>query len=240
MTETLTKLPAALAKFQAQHHAAGRDGKGNYGTYTTLAGALAAVQHACAHGLSHSQVIQPISDELMVLRTILMHESGESITSDLPMPIRQEGGRGNASQAMGSALTYARRYSLLAIYGLAGEDDDGESAAPAKPALQQTKPQSKPPVKTSATPAQPAAKPAKAEASPSTEQVEPPLAKDEREELLAVMKQLMTDNRPAFDQLVAEYRGKFNLSERARISDHLQEKQHGDFIQQFLAALPPS
>jgi hypothetical protein len=241
MTEPLTKLPAALAKFQSQHHAAGRDGKGNYGTYTTLAGALAAIQPACEFGLSHTQVIQPISDELMVLRTILMHESGESISSDLPIPIRQEGGRGNAMQALGSALTYSRRYGVLAIYGLAGDDDEGEaSGPPAKPPLQQTKPQSKPSVKTSATPAQPAATPAKAEASPSTEQVEPPLAKDEREELLAVMKQLMTDNRPAFDQLVAEYRGKFNLSERARISDHLQEKQHGDFIQQFLAALPPS
>jgi hypothetical protein len=136
-----------------------------------------------------------------------------------------------------AAFTFGLAYELWAKEEV---ENPHREETTAKPPLQQTKPQSKPPVKTSATPAQPAAKPAKAEASPSTEQVEPPLAKDEREELLAVMKQLMTDNRPAFDQLVAEYRGKFNLSERARISDHLQEKQHGDFIQQFLAALPPS
>jgi hypothetical protein len=158
MTEAiLSKLPAALAKFQAEHHAAGRDGKGNYGTYTTLAGALAAVQPACSYGLAHTQTIQPISDDLMVLRTTLLHESGESITSDLPLPIRQEGGRGNAMQALGSTLTYARRYGLLAIYGLAGDDDDGETAAPApkKAPAPVAKAQPKP-----ATPAQPAATPA--------------------------------------------------------------------------------
>ena len=33
-------------------------------------------------------------------------------------------------QALGSAITYARRYSLLAIYGLAGDDDDAEGSAP--------------------------------------------------------------------------------------------------------------
>jgi ERF superfamily len=240
MTESLTKLPAALAKFQAQHHAAGRDGKGNYGTYTTLAGALAAIQPACAHGLSHTQIIQPISDELMVLRTILMHESGESITSDLPLPIRQEGGRGNAMQALGSTLTYARRYGLLAAYGIAGDDDDGESAAPAKPPLQQTKPQGKPPVKTSPTPAQAVEKPAKAEASPSKEQVEPPLTKDDRDEIMAVLGNLKTTNKTAFAQFEAEFRSAFNLPADSKISPVIQEKKHGDFIQQFLATLPPS
>ena len=238
MSETLSKLPAALAKFQAEHHAAGRDGKGNYGTYTTLAGALAAVQPACAHGLSHTQIIQPISDDLMVLRTILMHESGESITSDLPLPIRQEGGRGNAMQALGSTLTYSRRYGLLAIYGLAGDDDDGESAAPAKPPVQQTKPQPKPAVKTTAKPAQPQPVPAKAEESPAQEAVDPPLLKDERDEIIGVLKHLSANNKTAFERFNAEYRAHFQVSDRIKTSDHIQEKQHGDFIQAFLASLP--
>jgi len=128
--DTLKDLPKALAEFQSAHHAAGKDGKGNYGTYTTLAGALAAVQPATAYGLSHTQILQPMNDEFMVLRTMLMHTSGETLSSDLPIPIRYEGGRGSPMQAMGGAITYARRYGLLAIYGLAGDDDDGETAVP--------------------------------------------------------------------------------------------------------------
>ena len=225
MTESpLTKLPAALAKFQAEHHAAGRDGKGNYGTYTTLAGALAAVQHACAFGLSHTQTLQPISDDLMVLRTTLMHESGEAVVSDLPLPIRQEGGRGNPMQALGSTLTYARRYGLLAIYGIAGDDDDGEGSAPAAPAA---KPQTV--KKTPAATKQP---------SPEPAAVEPPLASGERDEILAVLREMFKSNKTAFERFNSEYRAAFNVPETVKTSDHIQTKQHGDFAQQFFASLP--
>jgi hypothetical protein len=234
MTETLTKLPAALAKFQAEHHAAGRDGKGNYGTYTTLAGALAAVQHACAFGLSHTQTLQPISDDLMVLRTTLMHESGEAVISDLPLPIRQEGGRGNPMQALGSALTYARRYGLLAIYGIAGDDDDGEGAAPAAPAA---KPQT---VKKPATPAQTSKPAATKQPSPEPAAVEPPLASGERDEILAVLREMFKSNKTAFERFNSEYRAAFNVPETVKTSDHIQTKQHGDFAQQFFASLPPA
>jgi hypothetical protein len=234
MTETLTKLPAALAKFQAEHHAAGRDGKGNYGTYTTLAGALAAVQHACAFGLSHTQTLQPISDDLMVLRTTLMHESGEAVVSDLPLPIRQEGGRGNPMQALGSALTYARRYGLLAIYGIAGDDDDGEGAAPAAPAA---KPQT---VKKPATPTQTAKPAATKQPSPEPAAVEPPLASGERDEILAVLREMFKSNKTAFERFNTEYRAAFNVPETVKTSDHIQTKQHGDFAQQFFASLPPA
>ena len=234
MTESpLTKLPAALAKFQAEHHAAGRDGKGNYGTYTTLAGALAAVQHACAFGLSHTQTLQPINDDLMVLRTTLMHESGEAVVSDLPLPIRQEGGRGNPMQALGSALTYARRYGLLAIYGIAGDDDDGEGSAPAAPAAPAAKPQTvkKPPTQTS--------KPAATkQPSPEPAAVEPPLASGEREEILAVLRETYRSNKTAFERFNSEYRAAFNVPETVKTSDHIQTKQHGDFAQQFFASLP--
>jgi hypothetical protein len=232
MTETLTKLPAALAKFQAEHHAAGRDGKGNYGTYTTLAGALAAVQHACAFGLSHTQTLQPISDDLMVLRTTLMHESGEAVVSDLPLPIRQEGGRGNPMQSLGSALTYARRYGLLAIYGIAGDDDDGEGAAPAAPAA---KPQT---VKKPATPTQTSKPAATKQQSPEPAAVEPPLASGERDEILAVLRELFKSNKTAFERFNSEYRAAFNVPETVKTSDHIQTKQHGDFAQQFFASLP--
>jgi hypothetical protein len=72
----------------------------------------------------------------VVIETVFIHESGEML----------EGGRlfvpasKNDPQGFGSALTYARRYSLMAACGIAPEDDDGNGASrstppkPAKPA----------------------------------------------------------------------------------------------------------
>ena len=120
----MKNLAQALAEFQSSHHSANRGGRGNYGQYVTLADALQAVLPATAFGLAHAQTMHYIGEGLMAIRTTLMHVSGESIESDLPIPIKFDGGRGNAMQQLGSALTYARRYGLLSIYGLAGDDDD--------------------------------------------------------------------------------------------------------------------
>ena len=54
------------------------------------------------------------------LTTVLAHESGEWIASDWPVcPISQT----NTPHLMGAALSYARRYALFALVGIAGEDD---------------------------------------------------------------------------------------------------------------------
>lgn len=58
--------------------------------------------------------------------TVLAHESGETLTC--PVPLRVD--KGNM-QALGSAITYARRYGLLCLAGLAPDDDDGNAAAAA-------------------------------------------------------------------------------------------------------------
>jgi hypothetical protein len=56
---------------------------------------------------------------------VLSHEQGhEEESGFITMPIASGDGRMNGSQQVGSALTYARRYSLLAVLGLAPEDDD--------------------------------------------------------------------------------------------------------------------
>jgi len=57
------------------------------------------------------------------LRTILMHTSGEFIEDVVDMPSVD-----NKPQSVGSALTYARRYGISAVLGLATEDDDGNAA----------------------------------------------------------------------------------------------------------------
>lgn len=54
------------------------------------------------------------------LTTLLAHASGEWISSDLPVC---SGKDVEAPHRMGAALTYARRYALFALVGIAGEDD---------------------------------------------------------------------------------------------------------------------
>jgi hypothetical protein len=65
----------------------------------------------------------------VTVETVFLHESGEELRSGkMHVPVVK-----NDAQGYGSALTYARRYSLLAASGLAPEDDDGNAASKAKP-----------------------------------------------------------------------------------------------------------
>lgn len=70
--------------------------------------------------------------ETITVETLLLHTSGEWIRSALSL----KPAKANDPQAAGSAVTYARRYSLQAMCNLAAEDDDGNAAskAPAKAA----------------------------------------------------------------------------------------------------------
>ena len=68
----------------------------------------------------------------ITVETVFLHESGEIIRSGkLHVPASKQD-----PQGYGSALTYARRYSLMAACGIAPEDDDGNAASkPVKPAV---------------------------------------------------------------------------------------------------------
>jgi hypothetical protein len=233
MSDNLT---SALAKFHKAVGTIHKNSRAQYGQFASLADVLSAIATPLSDaGLAVTQTFIP-TEGTTILRTTLRHSSGDTIDSDVPL-IEVKGR--NALHDWGGAVTYMRRFSLLAILNLAAgmEDDDGDSAD-AKPPIQQTKPQSKPAVKTTPTPAQPQPAPAKAEESPAQEAVDPPLAKDERDELIAVISGLAKSNPSAFKQFTAEYRAHFELSDRTKISDHLQEKRHGDFVQTFLASLP--
>lgn len=95
-------------------------GQMNY-TYADLAAVLDAVKPVLTpNGLAITQAAtnQGVS-------TVLLHASGEWLSFP-PLEVRT--GQ-NTPQAQGSALTYARRYSLLAALNVATEDDDGQAAA---------------------------------------------------------------------------------------------------------------
>ena len=70
------------------------------------------------------------------IETLFLHESGESMSSG---PLHVPASKQDA-QGYGSAMTYARRYSLMAACGIAPEDDDGNAASRAKPKAEPAKP----------------------------------------------------------------------------------------------------
>lgn len=127
MTE-VNLLAEALVKAQSDFMKAGKDAKNPFfkSTYATLNSVWSAVSEALLkNGLT---VLQPISihDGISVVKTIVMHISGQSIESECPIVVAKQ----NDPQALGSAITYARRYSLASMLGvMTDEDDDGNKAA---------------------------------------------------------------------------------------------------------------
>jgi len=89
---------------------------------------LAACVEAVIEGLNSAGIalIQKTSEDLngVTVETVFIHESGEMLEcGKLHVPAAKQD-----PQGFGSALTYARRYSLMAACGIAPEDDDGNAA----------------------------------------------------------------------------------------------------------------
>lgn len=126
-SDELKNLAKALAKFQADIKDPARDKDNPYfkSKYVALDGLLDAVRPVlAANGLSFIQ--SPVSNgQDMGVATLLMHDSGEWIESD---PFMLHAVK-NDPQAGGSAITYARRYSLSAVLGVAWDDDDDANIA---------------------------------------------------------------------------------------------------------------
>lgn len=93
--------------------------------YADLSACVEAVIDALnSNGIALIQSIHP--DETGVtVETVFLHESGEKLECGaLHVPATKQD-----AQGYGSALTYARRYSLMAACGIAPEDDDGNAAS---------------------------------------------------------------------------------------------------------------
>jgi len=94
--------------------------------YIDLAGLREIVRPILAKNeLALVQTFGETNGESVCVITTLLHASGEWLRTSLSLPY----GRGSGPQVVGSAITYARRYSLCAILGLAADrDDDGNTA----------------------------------------------------------------------------------------------------------------
>ena len=92
--------------------------------YADLAACVEAVIDSLnANGIALIQKQHP-HDGGVAIETIFLHESGEMLSAGtLTVPAAKQD-----PQGYGSALTYARRYSLMAACGIAPEDDDGNAA----------------------------------------------------------------------------------------------------------------
>lgn len=121
-SESIKELAAALNKVQATIQAAKKDSVNPF--FKSTYADLSSVWDACRkelvdNGLSVTQIADMDTEGRAVLETVLMHTSGEWIKGRLPLSTVK-----TDPQGQGSALTYARRYSLSAIVGLCTEEDD--------------------------------------------------------------------------------------------------------------------
>lgn len=128
----LNEIGAALAKAQAEMSNPKFDKTNPH--FRNKFASLAAVRDAVVpvlskHGISCLQDLRNVTGGV-ACSTILLHTSGQSITfGPLEMPVSK-----NDAQGFGSAATYARRYHLMAVANVVGDEDDDANSATGKPA----------------------------------------------------------------------------------------------------------
>lgn len=146
----IDKLATALAKAQGEFPAIPKTGKNPHlkNEYSTLDDIIGGIRAPLAkHGLAFVQLLDSNSVGVIMLRTILLHESGQQLESSVVVEAGSEHRGINALQALGSSITYMKRYSLSAMLGIATDTDsdgNGATAQPRKPKAQ-AQPQPAPP-----------------------------------------------------------------------------------------------
>lgn len=124
--EKCESLASALCKAQGVMNGAKKDRNNPFfkSKYADLASVFDAIREPFAsNGLSVTQTMDILENGRSVLITRLMHEGGEFIESKMMLPEDPN------PQKLGSAITYYRRYALMAISGVPAEDDDGNSSS---------------------------------------------------------------------------------------------------------------
>lgn len=126
-SEQINELGAALAKAQGQIEGAKKSSSNPF--FKSKYADLAECWNTCREALTANEIsVIQMPEEInengrLNITTMLAHSSGQYISSTLTMTVTKLD-----PQAIGSAITYGRRYALAAMVGLAQEDDDGEKA----------------------------------------------------------------------------------------------------------------
>lgn len=124
-SQTIAALATALAAAQGEFTAPTKDHKLKTDKYVAFYADLAGVWEViraplAKHGLAIVQAPRA-NGVIVTVETMLVHKSGEFISDEFPATAG-----GNGPQAIGSVVTYLRRYGLCAMLGIAAEDDDGK------------------------------------------------------------------------------------------------------------------
>lgn len=146
----MNKIASALVKAQKEFGPALKTSSNPH--FRSRYADLSACVEAVVDGLNNNGIFltQPthMCEDGVVVETIFIHESGEQWSAGkLHVPASKQD-----AQGYGSALTYARRYSLMAACGIAPEEDDGNAAS--KPRKPEVKAEPKPEPKAEKPPAQ--------------------------------------------------------------------------------------
>lgn len=127
-SDSIKSLAGALVLFRSQLVQPIKDKTNPFlkNKYVPLEGVVEAVDKGIhGTGLTYTQSVSG-GDKSITVTTVIMHESGEWLELDgLTLPMAKQD-----AQAGGSAITYARRYSLSAAFGITSDtDDDGDTAS---------------------------------------------------------------------------------------------------------------
>jgi uncharacterized protein YukE len=125
-SEQVNELGAALAKAQRKMEGAKKGSanpffKSKYADLASVAGAC--LDHLNDAGIAVVQAPSTLDDGRVSVETMLIHMSGQWMAETLTGKPKDDG-----PQALGSVITYLRRYALAAFAGVAPEDDDAEAA----------------------------------------------------------------------------------------------------------------
>ena len=209
MTKEIT---LALTKFIQQVGTIEEKDTAQYGKFADLSTVLSTVNPAlAANGLAVVHTTK-VEDNKNILITNLLHTSGESITSEMLLPVNT-GGRGNPMHQEGGAITYCRRYSLLAILGLnAGiPDNDGDFA---NPTADKVTPINK----------------NKAVGMPTI------LDAETKEYYLRTVGELLVKDTKQYNTLADALCIEFDFNRNTNLSDNITKPKHVTFIEEWIAA----
>lgn len=150
----------ALAAFQAENTGIAKGGLVGGGPrsgakYATLTDILNICKRGAVHGLSHTAEPRVFGENSLVYRVTLHHQSGESIYSELFIPMPPEVFTDNYGkekrmqlgarfQELGGLITYSRKYLLQGLYGLYADDGMDPDADSYDDSKQAPKPVAKP------------------------------------------------------------------------------------------------
>jgi hypothetical protein len=123
-SDSIASIAKALSQAQGEITPAEMDSVNPFlkNKYASLGSVTKAIQPILKkYGLSYTQIVEGEGGNIGVT-TVLMHESGEWIESHISMSLGEEKGK-SLAQAAGGIITYLRRYSLSALFGVYAEED---------------------------------------------------------------------------------------------------------------------